>query len=340
MNRLTEALKRTRSGAIELPASSTSRPEEVFPTEGPPPLGAAERPTVAERADTQERDEALLRIRQPEGGQRVREQDRREPARTKSADRSPLALFAGYDKALMERLVVPDGAPPIMTEEYRRLAAALHHAQIAHGTKVLMVASASPGEGKTLTAVNLALTLSQSYERHVLLIDADLRKPTIHNLFNVENASGLLDALREDPANQNRKVSLVQVSSRLKLLLSGGITPDPMSLLTSESIRSLLKDASEAFDWVILDTPPSAFLPDGNLLASAVDAALLVVRAFVTPYPLVQRVVEAVGHDKIIGVVLNHAEHAPSSGYYGYGYYGYGAGYSGYGGYYGLGPSR
>ncbi len=87
-----------------------------------------------------------------------------------------------------------------------------------------------------------------------------------------------------------------------------------------------------------MDTPPAAFLPDCNLLSSAVDAALLVVRAFVTPYPLVQRVVEAVGHDKVIGVVLNQAEHQTVSGY-GYGYGGYGYGY-GYGGYYGSTPSK
>jgi len=153
----------------------------------------------------------------------------------------------------------------------------------------------------------------------------------------VENAAGLIDALRQSPEKTERHVPLVQVSTRLELLLSGGVTPDPISLLTSDTLRGLLKDAAEAFDWAIVDTPPAAFLPDCNLMSSAVDAALIVVRAFVTPYPLVQRVVEAVGHDKVLGVVLNHAEQSPQSGYYGYGY-GYGYGSYGYGYSGGLNP--
>ena len=264
------------------------------------------------------------RVQTDANGRRVREQ-----RGSATAPEAPLALFTEFNKKLIERLVVPNGAPHMMVEEYRKLAAALHHAQLAHGTKVIMVTSASPGEGKTLTASNLALTLSQSYQRHVLLIDADLRKPSVHDVFGVENAAGFIDALRESSDKTDRHVPLVQVSTRLELLLSGGVTPDPMSLLTSDALRALLKDAAETFDWVIVDSPPAAFLPDCNLMSSAVDATLIVVRAFVTPYPLVQRVVEAVGHDKVLGVVLNHAEQSPSSGYYGYGY-----GYN-YGGYYG-----
>jgi capsular exopolysaccharide synthesis family protein len=305
----------------------------------------AEDQTLTRRQDSTHRrvqvDGAGRRIQRDPSGRQVQADDN---GRSIDDQRGPgvpdgqLAVFTEYNKKLVERLVVPGGAPHQMIEEYRKLAAALHHAQLAHGTKVIMVTSASPGEGKTLTASNLALTLSQSYQRHVLLIDADLRKPTVHEVFAVENAAGLIDALRESPDKTDRHVPLVQVSSRLELLLSGGVTPDPMSLLTSETLRALLKDASEAFDWVIVDTPPAAFLPDCNLMSSAVDAALIVVRAFVTPYPLVQRVVEAVGHDKVLGVVLNHAEQSPGSGYYGYGYgYNYG-GYGYYGG--GLAPSK
>jgi receptor protein-tyrosine kinase len=258
------------------------------------------------------------------GGRQMTEQPPNETT-IREADGAP-GVFSAFKAELLERLVVPNGAPPGMVEEYRKLAAALHHAQLAHGTKLIMVTSASPSEGKTLTACNLALTLSQSYQRHVLLVDADLRKPSVHEVFGVENSVGLLDALRENADDEDRNVQLVEVSSRLELLLSGGVTSDPMRLLTSSMLRALLRDAREAFDWVIIDTPPAAFLPDCNLLAASVDATLLVVRAFVTPYPLVQRVVEAVGHDKIIGVVLNQAEQTPTPGYYGYGY-GYGYGY-------------
>jgi len=239
--------------------------------------------------------------------------------------------WSAVNAKVVERVATPGGAPPMMTEEYRRVAAVLHHAQISQGTKVLMVTSACPSEGKTLTACNLALTLSQSYEKKVLLIDMDLRKPAVHDLFDLKNTAGLLDVLRTDRKTHDRTVPVVQVSPRLQLLLTGGVPPDPVTLLTSDALRSLLKESSQVFDWVIIDTPPAAFLPDCKLLSTVVDAAMLVVRAFVTPYPLVQQVVDAVGHDKIVGVVLNHAEHVRGGG----GYYYYNYGYYGYGGYYG-----
>jgi capsular exopolysaccharide synthesis family protein len=231
----------------------------------------------------------------------------------------PLAVFRGFRKDVVEKLTIENGATGAMVEEYRKLAATLHHAQGVHGLKTVMVSSAAAGEGKTLTSVNLALTLSESYRRQVLLIDCDLRKPSIHEIFQVQNTAGLIDVLTHGP---DKKVPLVEVSSHLKLLLSGGISPDPMSLLSSQTVHHLLKDAVEVFDWVIVDTPPAAFLPDCNLLASAVDAAVLVVRAFDTPYPLTQRAVEAIGREKILGVVMNRAERPVTTKYY-YGYYNY-----------------
>src|SRR6476661_7528340 len=104
---------------------------------------------------------------------------------------------------------------PASREQYRRLAAALHHAQAATGVKVVMIASAVANEGKTLTAANLALTLSESYRRNVLLIDADLRRPSLHTMFQVEGAPGLSDGLIsiDEP-----KLPLHRLSPRLAVL--------------------------------------------------------------------------------------------------------------------------
>jgi capsular exopolysaccharide synthesis family protein len=327
MNRLTDALKRAHGG-IPLPASSAAVPEDPFSAEEAPRGGAPAQANTAPRPQ----DDAIARVPPPSAGQHGRQ---RESRTNGSRSKTTPVVCSSVNAKVVERVATPGGAPPVMTEEYRRIAAVLHHAQMNQGTKVLMVTSACPGEGKTLTAANLALTLSQSYERRVLLIDADLRKPAVHDLFDLKNAAGLVDALRADPAKEDRTVPVVQVSSRLQLLLTGGVPPDPVSLLTSDALRALVKDSSEAFDWVIIDTPPAAFLPDCKLLSTMVDATVLVVRAFVTPYPLVQQVVDAVGHDKIMGVVLNHAEHTHGgSYYYDSGYYGY------YGGYYGATPTR
>src|SRR5215211_470254 len=95
-----------------------------------------------------------------------------------------------------ERLVVHPNAEPVAVEQYRRLAAVLHQTQVERGIKVVMVASAKAAEGKTLTAANLALTLSESYGRRVVLIDADLRRPALSRLFQLPNGSGLSENLR------------------------------------------------------------------------------------------------------------------------------------------------
>lgn len=204
-----------------------------------------------------------------------------------------------------EKLVVAASIPRVSIEQYRRLAATLHHAQEARGIRTVLVASALAEEGKTLTATNLALTLSESYRRRVLLVDADLRQPSLHSVFQVPNTSGLSDGLAAFP---ERKLSLVQLSPLLSLLPGGAPEPDPMGALTSARMRRIVAEAAAAFDWVIIDTPPVGLLPDANLLAAMVDAALLVVRAGRTPFAVVQKAVEAVGRDRVLGVVLNAVE--------------------------------
>lgn len=216
-----------------------------------------------------------------------------------------------------EKLVVTGRAEQSTVEQYRKLAATMHHAQTDRELKVVMVSSAVSGDGKTLTATNLALTFSESYRRRVLLIDADLRRPSIHEVFQLPNLTGLTDSLRSDAEG---RLPLVQASGRLSLLLAGRPDSDPMSALTSGRMRFLLGEAAAAFDWVIIDTPPLVLLPDANLLAAMVDAAILVIGAGKTPYGLITRAIEAVGRNRILGVVLNRADLAHVAGGYGYGY--------------------
>ena len=229
-------------------------------------------------------------------------------------------IFHGFNPNVTGKLVVMPAVPPAAVEQYRRLAASLHHTQLERETKVLMITSASPGEGKTLTATNLALTLSESYRRNVLLIDADLRRPSIHQMFQVPNVLGLNDGLKSDT---EQKLSLIQVSEHLTVLPAGRPDPDPMSGLTSERMRRIVQEAAARFDWVVIDTPPVGFLSDANLLVAMVDVAIFVVRAGKSPYRLIQRALDAVGRNRILGVVLNAVdENVDVAGYYYYGYYG------------------
>lgn len=220
----------------------------------------------------------------------------------------------------VERLVVHADVEPYAVEQYRRLAAVLHQAQVERGIRTVMVASAQAGEGKTLTAANLGLTLSESYKRRVLLIDADLRRPSLSSLFQLPTAAGLAESLK---APRERALNLAKISDSLTLLPGGHPDPDPMSGLTSGRMQEIIDQAAENFDWVIIDTPPVALLTDAKLLASMVDAAILVIDAGVTPYVTIQHAVEGIGREKLIGVVLNRVERASlKDGAY-YAYYGH-----------------
>ena len=239
------------------------------------------------------------------------------PSEPAAAPLSAPTLLERIDSSLAQKVVVDDRILPASREQYRRLAATLHHAQAANGTKVVMIASAVPGEGKTLTTSNLALTFSESYQRNVLVIDGDLRKPGLHVVFGLQNATGLGEGLT---SVEERRLPVQQVTPRLSVLTAGMPLADPMAGLTSNRMLRVLTEARDAFDWVFIDTPPVAFLSDANLLARMVDAAVLVVKAGATPFDLVQRATDAIGRDKAIGVVLNRADPGDHTSGYGYGY--------------------
>lgn len=216
------------------------------------------------------------------------------------------------NRAWKERLATTPEANSVLVEQFRRLAATLHNAQNGSGVRILMVTSASPDDGKTLTAVNLALVLSESYNRRVLLIDADLRRPSLGNVADVTDAPGLSDALK---AATEQKLAILEVTPTLWLLPAGRPDPDPIGGLTSPRMQHILEEAAGRFDWVILDAPPLAPMADANLLAKMVDGALFVVRAGRTPHAAVHAAIGSLGRERILGVVLNGVEDMPVEQY-------------------------
>jgi protein-tyrosine kinase len=204
----------------------------------------------------------------------------------------------------------------VAIEQYRRLAAALHQAQTEQQLKTVMITSAVPDEGKTLTAVNLALTLSESYERRVLVIDADLRQPSLHDALALANSRGLSEALRDGGPLQ-----FVELSNGLSVLTAG--TPDrtPLAGLTSARMVEILEECAARFDWVLIDTPPVGVLPDAQVLGRLVGAVLFVIGAGSTPAAAVERgIAELGGAEAVFGIVLNRVEQRriPSANYYGH----------------------
>ncbi len=224
---------------------------------------------------------------------------------------APVAAIS-FNSKWSERLATSPAANPALVEQFRRLAGTLHSTQSATGIRVLMVTSASPDDGKTLAAINLALVLSESYHRRVLLIDADLRKPSLGRAAELTEAPGLSDALK---AAADQKLAVIQMTPTLTLLPAGRPDPDPMGALTSPRMQSILEEAAGRFDWVILDAPPMGPMADAHLLAEMVDAAVFVIRAGQTQYPAVKKAVDALGRERLLGVVLNGVTRMPLDQY-------------------------
>jgi protein-tyrosine kinase len=321
MTRLSEALKRAQQTASAPPMTSEEAlppstawkfaPVETMHVPDEPSTAAAPSWTATEPAATSG---------EPEFAGEVAPFTPPAPAiaaKTAITTPAPIPDAIRVGDADRAKLIIGDNVDPAMVEQYRHLAAVMHHAQKASGVRSVMVTSALPAEGKTLTATNLALTLSESYQRRVLLIDADLRRPRMREMFALPPTEGLTDSLA---TAREGKLPVHQITPTLWVLTAGRVLPDPMGMLASPAMKQLLDDAKDSFDWVVVDTPPIAILPDANLLASMIDTTLLVVSAQKTPYPMVQRAAQAVGTNRIIGVVLNRAESSglPSN----YGYYG------------------
>lgn len=228
---------------------------------------------------------------------------------------APVRLDANGD--FEGKLFANPSTSTVPLEQYRRLAAALHDAQVESGLKTVMVTSALPREGKTLTVVNLALTLSDSYSRRVLLIDADLRRPSIHGIFGLPNESGLSEALQPD---RREPPSIVEISPLLSVLPAGRPGQNPLAGLTSARMEALLTEYGSQFAWVLLDTPPVGLLPDARVLAGVTRAVVFVIGAGTTPSVVVERSIAELGPDWILGTVLNRVDEdaIPDVGYYGY----------------------
>jgi protein-tyrosine kinase len=315
MTRIDDALKRARTGAGRKGSAGGFRSEDLpaDPAAGLPTRGDA---FIAPWDFGEAASERELLRRQVPAASQAPARHLRDPLA--GLDLGQLAVFTRFNRNVADKLVVTSGVPATCVEQFRKLAGTLHHAQLDRNIKVVMITSAIAGEGKTLTATNLALTLSESYKRDVLLADADLRRPSLHELFGIPNDSGLGEGLK---AETERRLPIVKISPKLSLLTAGRPDPDPMSGLTSPRMRHIIEEATARFEWVVIDTPPVGLLPDANLLAEMVDGAILVIEAGQTPYALVQRAVDALGRESILGVVLNRVDSTHTLG--GYRYYAY-----------------
>jgi capsular exopolysaccharide synthesis family protein len=194
---------------------------------------------------------------------------------------------------------------------YRTLAVQIRYANDNPPIKTLLIASASPDEGKTTVATNLAISLAQTGKK-LLLIDADVRRGQIHQIFRQSESPGLMDYLM-DETNFSEDASLGEPFIRrtrvdnLYILPSGAQVPNPEAFLSSEKMERLIKNLKEEYDIILFDSPALLAAADAMMLAPHVDGALLVVRSGVTQRQMALRAIELLEniHTEIRGIVLN-----------------------------------
>jgi capsular exopolysaccharide synthesis family protein len=205
-----------------------------------------------------------------------------------------------------------------ISEQYRTVRTNIQYSSIDGDMRVLMVTSSGPGEGKSTTVANLAVTFAQLGKK-VLLVDADLRKPTVHHTFAVNNQIGFTTVLTKQTPLEKAVVETDEQD--LYVLTSGPIPPNPAELLSSKSMEQFIEEAKEQFDFVLFDTPPLLAVADPQILANQCDGSILVVYSERTEIELAKKSKELLvnAKAKLLGVVLNHKELKNSDYYYYYG---------------------
>ena len=210
-------------------------------------------------------------------------------------------IHIGYSPKLVA-LTAPESMD---AENFKLLKSQILYPKEGHTPRTIMVTSALPGEGKTFVAANLAVSIAQGVNEHVLLVDCDLRKPTLNRMLGYSNTQGLHEYLVG-----KRDVSDLIIPTKIRKLslIVGGRPPsNPGELLSSVRMRQFLDEVKDRYQdrFVILDATPSQVTAETNVLANYVDGIIFVVMAQKTPREIIQKAIETLGKNKILGVVFN-----------------------------------
>jgi capsular exopolysaccharide synthesis family protein len=241
-------------------------------------------------------------------------------------------LEGGVEKRRRQRidLIIHTSPTSLMAEAYRSLRTSLLLSAPNHPPKTILITSSLPSEGKTATVLNLAVSLTQS-GRRTLLIDGDMRKPRLHSALQLGNVPGLSSFLTG--AAKLQDVIHESAIPNLFAIPCGAIPPNPGELILSERFRQMIQAVTEYFDYIIVDSPPLSHVSDARILANSCEASILVIKAASTSRHGAVKAVDQLNesHADLVGIVLNDVDvRSRKSGDY---YSGYSTGYGTYGGY-------
>jgi protein-tyrosine kinase len=239
-------------------------------------------------------------------------------SRQPQPDLSFASLFAHcsqktWSPDLKRMLFSGNGTHKAGVEEFRTLRANLYAIRERVPLRSILVTSALPGEGKSLVACNLAQVLVRQTGKRCLLIDADLRKPELHEFFGTSGKPGLSDYL-------TGKTDLYDAIQRdhqgnLFLLPAGRQTADAAELLAGRDLNLLIEGVKPCFDWIVVDSPPALCVSDATVVSASCDGVLLVLEAFKTPLPLAVKARRLFSGKAIVGAVLNRTRNRPGDMY-------------------------
>lgn len=220
----------------------------------------------------------------------------------------------------MLSLIVGKEPKSVTAEAYRTFRTNLQFCTMGKGVKRILVTSAEPGEGKTITTSNLALSLSQAGKK-VLVIDCDLRKPSIHKHFELTNDVGFVNVIMENLSFQK---AVKEHSENLHIITAGKSPVNPAELLNIDYISPIFNSLGEAYDIILIDTPPVVTVTDAQLLASVADGVVMVLSSGQSHKKLCQKALQLLNNvnANILGVVLNKVTE-DSGAYYARNYYPY-----------------
>ncbi|MDZ5473322.1 CpsD/CapB family tyrosine-protein kinase [Bacillus sp. 31A1R] len=192
----------------------------------------------------------------------------------------------------------------LISEQYRLIRTNIQFSSVQKKIKTIMVTSSEPADGKSTTATNLAIVLAQQGTQ-VLLVDTDLRKPTLHYAFNISNLNGLTNVLTK---NSSLEDTIIKTHiPKLDILTSGPVPPNPSELLNSEPMQSLIRQIEKMYEYIVFDTPPVLAVSDPQILANKCDGIVMVVGSGKTRKERAKKAKELLekAQSHILGVVMN-----------------------------------